>query len=798
MFDWGLPAIIVVAIGCAASLRAVAQDWPDLVEMLQAKEVGQRISGAIALSHLGDPPSGVLPAIRKSLEDQSLEVRLFVATALLRVGDLPSQNASVNILIAQLDSEYAREASEGLVHAGEAAVVPLHKAILRGDGGDAAIRAEHALGRIGEPALTTILELASKTEYGDYHPHGIEAFDFLDLDDLDRLLVEACSNANPKVRAGAAYFLSAQHVVSLKMAMPELRSLLKDQHAVVRKSALESLQRIGSDALPLAGPVAALASHPNEDVTVRQRAIGALVGLGDSADSWQTLVTLSQDDQPAIREAAIREIWKIDRLSDRTLPLLVERLKDPEVEVRLAAAESLANLGSIFGVRQSVLVLAEGLSSDDDRVRSRSATLLRRVATVAKEAAPIIAGALISKNRHLYPDLIETLGEIGYSAAKNLDVILSLGDSPDVFVRRSVATALGQLPVTDATLRMLFSYRKDIDVATRRRAAQALNQLAETEHAMLQPHTGILMEQLLDASPRVRCLTLNTLAQLGISPTDMSIELERVLDGADAFDAAEVLLVVDSLRRFRTVDERSEETVAELLVRKNQALVAIAAASISDSAASSPGLIMKLLKLTESADSLVQAEAVDALGRLGPPASSAVDRLQLLKESSELGLQLHVAAALAKILPDRGEINFLRHHADSGRTDDRLLAMALLVELNTDSSWMLSHLHELLVGSDKEAGASNYGFQRSFDSPYTRQRVVEILARVRPISPMTVTHLRRVIRDDSMVVVQAAVVALGEMGPAAAEATPELQACLFNPILQAAARKALLSISPVN
>ena len=141
------------------------------------------------------------------------------------------------------------------------------------------------------------------------------------------------------------------------------------------------------------------------------------------------------DPDPAIRQKAALSLGERSADAANVVPQLVERLHDPQEEVRLAAIDSLARLAPA-----SVPALIDLLGHPKSELRQRAARALGKAGTPAAPAVPNLIAALPDADLRLSPEIVAALAGIGKLSVEPL--AQSLASAPPRG-RRGAAEALG-------------------------------------------------------------------------------------------------------------------------------------------------------------------------------------------------------------------------------------------------------------------------------------------------------------------------------------------------------------------
>lgn len=249
------------------------------------------------------------------------------------------------------------------------------------------------------------------------------------------------NDPSPSVRAAAVY---AAKATGMDPSLNELPAMLTDENPAVRRNAAMVIGLMGGDRSTIE-MLKDLARTPMPRADSAQQAVNrlliaqAILRLGDE-DTLDTIRAGVYSSSLEVRAEAITMLGEAKdyQMTSAFVPLL----KDDTIEVRLAAATTLARLGRDDGLN----VLLEGANFNADKVRQAARDYLRedsRSATAEAfrrllndpEQSEAIAVAVRSQSAFGLAQLRET------AAAKQLIRML---DDPSQQVRVSAAAAILQ------------------------------------------------------------------------------------------------------------------------------------------------------------------------------------------------------------------------------------------------------------------------------------------------------------------------------------------------------------------
>jgi uncharacterized protein (TIGR02996 family) len=546
-------------------------------------------------------------------------------------------------------------------------------------------------------------------------------------------------------------------------AIPELVTLLSQQVASVRSRAMKALRMMGMKAK--AALPALMEAAKDADYTVRSEASKATKALAKGgAVEKAALQEALQDKDQNIRSQAASLLGTM-RAKRSVTKELAKGLDSPDPAERLAAVEAMAKLGTATAVEAFCKALADpvveirriaayqlsrhssptmtvaveplrkALADEDKDVRNPAVSALSRIGPAATAAITELlrlhAGADV-KDR---PRLLAALTAVGAGRPDVLAVILEDLHGPDRQVRTTASAVLSRWSALPASV------------------VPGLLPLVRVPNPTWQERTGI--QYALRALARVTDPPAEVLEEFRAQlATDNSTTVAEVLRAGGPTAKALVPELIAAFRRgeqFRTLEYAKTlgkigDGIPALLQALDEpagtnALTVPAAEGLKEAgAALLPFLPEVLARLREQSDPVARARLIDAVAAIGPAASGVVpDLIAMLCEepTPDLGNSLFRALgafgeAVAPFAPQL--IELLRRSANA---QHRAQVTGLITEL-------------IPYGVDA--------------LPVLREALRQAVAGVAGTSG---THQR-------LAAVRAAIKGLAALGPAAAEALPDL------------------------
>ncbi len=258
------------------------------------------------------------------------------------------------------------------------------------------------------------------------------------------------------------------------------------------------------------GPVLAVMDDP----LLQERGLALVAELGDAAG--EALAAVVGKVEPARREHLFRMVTAlpIAGLSRPLLDQVVNGLEDPSEDVALAAAEALAEAGNRDGLGGLYRVMGNP-GRLGETAADAVASIVARGEAEGHADLDLLVGASWPQTGALARNLSRVAGKL--RSPRHVPHLVSLLGSPDVGVRVTAATAVGQIPGDHEGGSALSFALADEEAAVRAAACRSLGQLG-AGHAVQS-----LMSATSDTSPLVRAAAVSALVSI-----DNSVSLARL------------------------------------------------------------------------------------------------------------------------------------------------------------------------------------------------------------------------------------------------------------------------------
>jgi HEAT repeat protein len=509
-------------------------------------------------------------------------------------------------------------------------------------------------------------------------------------------------------------------------SVPLLTRRLEDKDEVVQLAALDALADIGPRAKTAVPAILKTLRDPKGSVRIRaamtllsldvetETAVCSLLDALKAKDaSTRALAALSLGNVVEPPPYAPND-WGPDpppmiprpEMAKQFVPVLVEALKDPAVDVRYGAAYGLGRMGSDGKV--AVPSLTAALEDKETVVRETAIGALGELGPVAQGAAPALVRVLKDREqsvvvtaacalRRLDPDAflqsgfpvliaiirddkskvrqqaVSGIGDLGPQGSVVVPALVEMLKDTDPYVRWAAAQSLGFGPAAKQALSPLIDALHDRDHNVRGMSAFALGRMGPAA----EPAVPSLIRALKDDDKQVCRRAAAALGQLGPAAHDAVPALLKALGEDDPE------LVESAARALGGIGAQADLVVPALVTTlryKEWSARAGAAAALGAFGEQAKDAVPALIEVLKGdGEYIVLEQAAEALPRVGPQAvdTAVAALIEALKDKDHnirrtSALSLGLLDADAKSVPDL--IRMLREDQDS---DGYAAAMAL-------------------------------------------------------------------------------------------------------------------------
>jgi len=764
---------------------------PALRELTADRDRMTRIYACQALAKLGGPEAETAGAVlRGLLTEDDAAVRTLAAATLW---DLGAVREALPVLVAALGSNdqtainTANQVLQRINTTGTQAkeLVPALADALADDNAAARNQVLNILQRLGQSARPAAPAVARLLRAGDENvrQQALNTLRSIGGATKDAVpdLVEALRSSNPGVRSQVAEMIR-QLGPDAKAAVPALKDLLKDTAPDNRMLALRVLHHVSPNDLKDAGP-ALTELIKSKDLNVRTQAFYLVSELGPQA-------------------------------IQATLPVILESLKSSDQQLRTMAASALSRIENAGSMPQVQAALREAIKASDPETRFQVVNLLERN---PQEERPHIVAAMTELLKHEKPlvrlraaeiltrhgaenraaalpvfreALKDTEPNTRLNAARNLLQASRPGGPPDT--APSPAMADDQ----KAAVAVIADILRSGPTNLRMNAVHALQTMDDP--ALLKAAADGLKETLADSQPLNRMQAALLLTRLDGAHREAGIK--ALVDLARDRQPPQQSVRFQAMQSLRSLGADGEKAIVPILVDelKDPATRVQAAGELAQfGREASKAAVPALKDMLTDTDAETRLQAAQALVRIGGKeevTAAAAVLSALLTEEQRPNVKSMAASALRQLGPEYARLirpvyrEMLKDPQSSQRLtaarqllqegdEDRKLVVPVLRELlKAGQPYERTQAAQLLVQADPDrADEAVAALRGMIQDRQTRQAAVSALAGMGPDhAAVAVPILREMLRDADISSRHQAINTLGQLGPAAKDALPEL------------------------
>jgi HEAT repeat protein len=503
----------------SSALVAAERSVSELTSALKSADQQARLQAIDELAAHGASASAAITPLADALRDKSPEVRSHAARALGQIG--AASKAVVPALVELLKDEGAvvrRQAIAAVIaiRPGPQVTVPLCVKLLEESDPAIKVRILSAITDVGAAAVPGLVE-ALKNEKAAFWACVVLRDIGPSAKDAVPALISKLKDSSPGLRREVILTLAAMEGAAAP-AIPQITAALDDEHAAV--AATYALTRIGR--LTTQAEAKIRSNAKSDDKMLSTVSTWALAHSHPEdkalhARSVEQLIERLKDDDPFVRVAAARGLAALPPAPEITGPIWEKALKNADEKTLNYTVDALARQGATIVPRLIVALGNEkfrpyalqvlrqigpaaapatkaltGLINDKNEEDARSAMLvLAAIGPTAKEAVPALSAALKQKDRADRPAVIFALGSIGRGAIEAKPALMELLSSSEQDLTQLSAWALSRIDPSAATaaktVPVLISGLNSPLVVVRRGAADALGGFGPAARSAVQP-----------------------------------------------------------------------------------------------------------------------------------------------------------------------------------------------------------------------------------------------------------------------------------------------------------------------
>ncbi len=513
-------ALFLVLAGCLILLgRAASAADSSLAELLgklKSSDESVRLKAIDEIGSRGGKAAEAVAPLSGMLTDKSPAVRADAARALGEVG-APAKSAAPELaaLLKDADDAVRRQAVQALlaIRPGPQIMIPLLTKQMEDSDPGVQMRILHAMAEAGEAAVPGLIQ-ALKNDKTAYWAIIVLREIGPAAKDAAPALAEKLQDPRPEIRREAALALGALNEAAIPV-LPQIAAALDDEDA--RTAATFVMGEL--EKIPANAEAKIRANAKSDDKFLGTVSLWTLARVHPEdkelrRQATEQLVERLKEKDPFVRVAAARALAALPPAPEITLPIWEKALKDADPETIQHALDALASLGS-----QAVPKLVDILKQHKE-LRVQAAYTLGQIGPGAAAATDALAALVADEDFNVSTEAVLALAKIGPDAASTVPALIAALQKEKCPNAHAIIYALGKIgPKAAAAQPLLLKAMNGTDKSLSVVAAWAFMHLqpnpAQAAKSLPALVPGLLVPGLSDSLPEIRKAAAEALGELG-------------------------------------------------------------------------------------------------------------------------------------------------------------------------------------------------------------------------------------------------------------------------------------------
>jgi HEAT repeat protein len=424
-----------------STAQAVDSPVKELVGQLKSPDESVRLKAMDQLGAQGEQAAEAVAPLAALLKDASPTVRAHAARALGKIGK-PAKSAAAELtsLLKDPDDTVRRQVVQALVaiRPGPKVMIPLFIKLMKDSDPGVQMRILNAAAEAGEAAVPGLIE-GLKNDKTAYWACIVLREIGPAAKDAAPALVEKLNDPRPDIRREAVLALGAMDDAASSF-IPQIAAALDDEYA--RTAATFVLGQLGK--IPPDAQEKIRENAKSDDRFLSTVSLWALARVHPEDKELRRQATVQiierlKDQDPFVRVAAARALAALPPAPEITLPIWEKALKDADATTILHALDALASLGP-----QAVPRLVDILQKHQE-LRVQVAYTLGQIGPAAAPATDALAKLVGDENVNLSTEAALALAKIGPAAAKAVPALLAALQKENCPNAHALIYALGEI-----------------------------------------------------------------------------------------------------------------------------------------------------------------------------------------------------------------------------------------------------------------------------------------------------------------------------------------------------------------
>ena len=510
-------------IFCGAAVRTAEAPIAELIGALKSSNEPARLQAIDQLGARGEKAAEAVAPLVELLKDSSALVRAHAACSLGEIGQ-PAKPAVAALaeLLKDADETVRRQAVKAVmsIRPGPQVTVPLCIKLLEDSDPGVRMRILSAIAEAGPKAVPGLVA-ALQNDQAAYWACLVLREIGVDAKDAVPALVEKLQDPRPEIRREAILALAAMDEAA-SAAAGQIAAALSDRHTC--PAATYALGRIGR--IPADAEAQIRANVQSGDKMLSTTSLWALARVHPEdkqlrRQATEQLIERLKDPDPFVRVAAARALAALPPAPEITAPIWQQALQDADETTVHHALDALAALGA-----PAVPRLIDALKYPN--VRIHVVYVLGQIGPAAAPATEALAKLIGDSNPEVAQEAVLALAKIGPGAKAAVPGLAALLQSGDESNAHAAAYALGKIgPEAAAAEAALSSALNSADASLALVSAWALTQIRPASAELAAQTVPVLISGLSAPLPAARQGAAEALGRLGPLAKDATAALRQ-------------------------------------------------------------------------------------------------------------------------------------------------------------------------------------------------------------------------------------------------------------------------------
>ncbi len=563
-----------------------------------------------------------------------------------------------------------------------------------------------------------------------------------------------------------------------------------DQDAFVRQETIQAVGKLGQDGasfIPKLVEVLQTPATAGIDIQIKRYAIESLGKVGAPAKTTiPVLMSLLKKNEGGdnLQLGVVQGLAQFEQEgAAAALPVLEQRLKDPNPTVRLSGANAIGMFKTNGKGAQQALIAAA--NDSDERVQKAVQSALRSIGVGSAQAVESLTASATSGDVSERLHAIRALGNLGYRGDNHPNptpVLISLLSDPERLIRIAAAEAISKVgPAAQDATPKLIQMLQDSDPEIKAAGAKGLERM----HTVDQEAIDAITKAITDTNPAVRLSLVGALGDSMLSYRKKDQLVAVLVPLLSDPDRLVRLTAAKGLRFSGEAGGQASSALSALLTQNDPEIKQAAAEALANIGSKQTGNTSAITSVFGTADVNVRRKAAEELGEEIAFGKGNLDALKTALNDPDPQVRINVmSGCCSQLQPEVAQL-FIETLKDSdprvrekaasslayAQTSKSQVVPALIEALNANPTILsaISSLREYEQDTKPAIPRLTELLSDPRTSDQTKKEIAETLQYIGANDPQTNKALQSLTQNPNQELKNAALRALGSDASASSE-----------------------------